>query len=71
MYLCDMKNWMFWICVLLFLAGCKWWFSATDIIRAINDEDDYKKAGNYWRWLKKKLTAEGIQLVSITHRPHR
>ena len=42
MYLCDMKNWMFWICVLLFLAGCKWWFSATDIIRAINDEDDYK-----------------------------
>ena len=45
----------------------KWWFSATDIVRAINDEEDYKKAGNYWRWLKKKLTADGIQLVSITH----
>ena len=45
----------------------KWWFSATDIVRAINDEDDYKKAGNYWRWLKKKLTADGIQLVSVTH----
>ena len=27
----------------------KWWFSATDIVRAINDEEDYKKAGNYWR----------------------
>ena len=27
----------------------KWWFSATDIVRAINDEDDYVKAGNYWR----------------------
>ena len=45
----------------------KWWFSATDIVRAINDEEDYKKAGNYWRWLKKKLTADGIQLVSVTH----
>ena len=45
----------------------KWWFSATDIVRAINDEDDYKKAGNYWRRLKKKLTTDGIQLVSATH----
>ena len=32
-----------------------------------HDEDDYVKAGNYWRWLKKKLNAEGIQLVSVTH----
>ena len=45
----------------------KWWFSAVDIIRAINDEEDYVKAGNYWRWLKKKLNDESIQLVSITH----
>ena len=45
----------------------KWWFSATDIVRAINDEEDYVKAGNYWRWLKKKFSAEGIQLVSVTH----
>ena len=45
----------------------KWWFSATDIVRAINNEEDYIKAGNYWRWLKKKLNTEGIQLVSITH----
>ncbi|MBR5665728.1 MAG: Fic family protein [Bacteroidales bacterium] len=45
----------------------KWWFAATDIVRAINDENDYVKAGNYWRWLKKKLNADGIQLVSVTH----
>lgn len=45
----------------------KWWFSATDIVRAVNDEEDYVKAGNYWRWLKKKLTTDGIQLVSVTH----
>ena len=45
----------------------KWWFSATDIVRAINNEDDYTKAGNYWRWLKKKLASQGVQLVSVTH----
>ncbi len=45
----------------------KWWFSATDIVRAVNDEEDYVKAGNYWRWLKKKLATDGIQLVSVTH----
>ena len=44
-----------------------WWFSATDVVRAINDESDYTKAGNYWRWLKRKLTKEGVQLVSSTH----
>ena len=45
----------------------KWWFSATDIVRAINNEEDYAKAGNYWRWLKKKLSGDGVQLVSATH----
>ena len=45
----------------------KWYFSATDIIAAINDEQDYVKAGNYWRWLKKKLASQGIQPVSDTH----
>lgn len=44
-----------------------WWFSAIDIVRAINDEDDYVKASNYWRWLKRKLSGAGIQVVSATH----
>ncbi len=44
-----------------------WYFSATDVVRAINDEEDYVKAGNYWRWLKKKLAADGLQLVSGAH----
>lgn len=48
-------------------ANSKWWFSAIDIVRAINKEDDYVKAGNYWRWLKKKLNTDGVQLVSVTH----
>ena len=45
----------------------RWYFSATDVVRAINNEPDYTKAGNYWRWLKKKLLSDGIQLVSDTH----
>ena len=44
-----------------------WWFSATDVVRAINDEPYYTKAGNYWRRLKRKLAKDGIQLVSTTH----
>lgn len=45
----------------------RWWFSATDVVRAINDEEDYTKAANYWRWLKRKLKQEGIEVVSGTH----
>ena len=45
----------------------KWWFSATDIVRAINEEEDYTKARNYWKYLKGKMTKEGVQLVSVTN----
>ena len=44
-----------------------WWFSATDVVRAINDEPDYTKAGNYWRWLKRRLKQNGLELVSAAH----
>lgn len=46
--------------------NCRW-FSATDGVRAVNNEPDYTKAGNYWRWLKRKLAQDGVQLVSPTH----
>jgi cell filamentation protein len=45
----------------------KWYFSATDVVRAINDEPDYTKSRNYWKYLKGKLGKEGIQLVSDTN----
>ena len=45
----------------------KWWFSATDIVRAINDEEDYTKCRNYWKYLKGRLANHGIQLVSATN----
>lgn len=49
-----------------------WWFSATDVIRAINDEQDYTKAGNYWRWLKHNLKhlMEDIRLNIHNHCKH-
>lgn len=45
----------------------KWWFSATDIVRAINDEEDYTRCRNYWKYLKGKFRKESIELVSITN----
>ncbi|MFZ1693781.1 MAG: Fic family protein [Flavobacteriales bacterium] len=46
----------------------KWWFSVVDIVGVLNEEDDHTKAGNYWRWLKRKLLKEEVQFVSGTHR---
>jgi cell filamentation protein len=45
----------------------KWWFSVVDIVGVLNEQNDYTKAGNYWRWLKRKLIKERNQLVSATH----
>ena len=48
----------------------KWWFSATDIVRAINDEEDYVKAGNYLqhatrKTIKLKLKRSSCGLMAI------
>ncbi|HHU33921.1 MAG TPA: cell filamentation protein Fic [Bacteroidetes bacterium] len=48
--------------------NAKWWFNVVDIVAMLNDQDDYTKASNYWRWLKRKLKSGNIQLVSATHR---
>lgn len=44
----------------------KWWFSVVDVVGVLNEEPDYKKARNYWKYLKAKLKKEGNQLVSAT-----
>jgi len=44
----------------------KWWFSVLDIIAAINEQDDYQKTRNYWKYLKTKLKKENNELVSAT-----
>ena len=44
----------------------KWYFSVLDIIGALNNQNDYEKNRNYWKYLKAKLKKENIQLVSAT-----
>jgi cell filamentation protein len=44
----------------------KWYFSVLDIIGLLNEESDYTKVRNYWKYLKAKLKKEHNQLVSAT-----
>lgn len=44
----------------------KWWFSVLDIVGVLNEELDYTKVRNYWKYLKSKLKRENNQLVSAT-----
>lgn len=43
-----------------------WWFSVLDIVGILNEEPDYTKTRNYWKYLKAKLKKENNQLVSAT-----
>lgn len=43
-----------------------WRFAVLDIIGVLNEEPDYTKTRNYWKYLKAKLKKEGKQLVSAT-----
>lgn len=45
----------------------KWWFSVLDIIGVLNQEDDYAKNRNYWKYLKTKLRKEQSEVVSATN----
>lgn len=45
----------------------QWFFSMLDVIGAINEQDDYTKTRNYWKYLKTKLKKEGNELVSATN----
>lgn len=44
----------------------KWWFSVIDVIGALNEQNDYEKNRNYWKYLKSKLKKENNQLGSVT-----
>lgn len=45
----------------------QWFFSVLDVIGAINQQDDYAKNRNYWKYLKTKLKREQPELVSATN----
>ena len=46
----------------------QWWFSVLDVVWAINEQDDYTKNRNYWKYLKNKLKNEAPKwLVPLTN----
>ena len=45
----------------------KWWFSVLDVVGVLNDQDDYTKNRNYWKYLKTKLKKEENEVVSATN----
>lgn len=47
--------------------NAQWRFSVLDIVGVLNDEPDYAKVRNYWKYLKAKLKKENNKLVSSTN----
>lgn len=47
--------------------NAKWWFSVVDVVGILNQETDYTKVRNYWKYLKIKLKKENPELVSGTN----
>jgi len=47
--------------------NAKWWFSVLDVVGVLNEEVDYQKVRNYWKYLKAKLKKEDLELVSATN----
>ena len=47
--------------------NAKWEFSVLDIVGVLNEENDYAKTRNYWKYLKSKLKKENNELVSHTN----
>lgn len=45
----------------------KWWFSVLDVVGVLNQQEDYEKNRNYWKYLKTKLKKEESEVVSATN----
>lgn len=45
----------------------KWWFSVPDVVGVLNEQNDYTKNRNYWKYLKNRLKTSAPQLVSETN----
>ncbi len=42
----------------------EWYFSVIDIIAALTEQTDFKRAKGYWTTLKNRLKNEGSELVT-------
>ena len=36
-------------------TDCKWFFAAVDIVAVLNEQSDYTRNRNYWKYLKNTL----------------
>lgn len=45
-----------------------WYFSVTDIVQALTQQQDFQAARNYWKVLKHRLQKEGSQVVTKCNR---
>ena len=45
----------------------QWFFAAVDIIAVLNEQSDYTKNRNYWKYLKNKLKKDNPELVSAAN----
>ncbi len=45
----------------------KWYFSVVDIVSALIDQSDFKKARKYWNKLSERLRKEGSEVVTKCH----
>jgi cell filamentation protein len=48
-------------------GNAKWWFSVLDVVGILNQENDYAKIRNYWKYLKAKLKKDNNELGSVTN----
>ena len=45
-----------------------WWFSVVDVVQVLTQQTDYQTARKYWNKLKERLSKEGSELVTKSHR---
>ena len=45
----------------------QWFFAVVDIVAVLNEQSDYTRNRNYWKYLKNKLKQENPQLVSAAN----
>ena len=48
-------------------TSSQWFFAVVDIVAVLNEQSDYTKNRNYWKYLKNKLKQENLQLISAAN----